>query len=157
MKWFLVILLAGVVAALTMVLRIPIPGTQGYMNLGDMAVVFSGLFLGKKYGAIAGGIGSAAADLIGGFFVFVPITLIAKGVEGYVAGSLGRRHPAWLALAGGIMVSIYFVAEVFLPGMGLAAAISELPFNLVQAVVGALGGFAVYKGVELGLPGIRGE
>lgn len=56
MKWFLVILLAGVVAALTMVLRIPIPGTQGYMNLGDMAVVFSGLFLGKKYGAIAGGI-----------------------------------------------------------------------------------------------------
>ena len=152
MKWFLVLLLAGVVAALTMVLRIPIPGTQGYMNLGDMAVVFSGLFLGRKYGAVAGGLGRAAADPIGGFFVFAPITLVAKGAEGFIAGSLGKRHPAWLALAVGTMVSVYFVAEVFLPGIGLAAAISELPFNLVQATAGALGGLAVYKGVRLALP-----
>jgi len=152
MKWFIVILLAGVVAALTMVLRIPIPGTQGYMNLGDMGVVFCGLFLGKKYGAIAGGVGSTAADLIGGFFVFAPITLLAKGLEGFVAGGLGRKHAAWLGLAVGIMVSVYFVAEVFLPGIGLAAAVSELPFNLVQAAVGAIGGFAVYKGVKLALP-----
>ena len=157
MKWFVIVLLAGVVAALTMVLRIPIPGTQGYMNLGDMAVVFSGLFLGKKYGWIPGGLGSAAADVIGGFFIFAPITFLAKGLEGFIAGTLGRQHSAWLALAVGAMVTVYFVAEVFLPGMGPAAAISELPFNVVQAGVGAIGGLAIYKGVTLALPESEGE
>lgn len=152
MKWFIVLLLAGVVAALTLVIRIPIPGSQGYLNLGDMAVVFSGLFLGKKYGAIAGGVGSAAADLIGGFLIFAPVTLVAKGLEGFIAGGLGRKHPAWVGLAVGTMVATYFLAEVFLPGMGLAAAVSELPFNAVQAAVGAIGGIAVHRGVRLALP-----
>ncbi|MGQ0551710.1 MAG: ECF transporter S component [Planctomycetota bacterium] len=152
MKWFVVLLLAGVVASLTMVIRIPIPGTQGYLNLGDMAVVFSGLFLGKKYGAIAGGAGSAAADMIGGFFIFAPVTLLAKGLEGFIAGSLGRKHGGWVGLAVGAMVFVYFVAEIFLPGMGLAAAVSELPFNAVQAVVGAVGGIAVHRGVQLAFP-----
>ena len=50
------------------------------------------------------------------------------------------------------MVAVYFVAEIFLPGVGLAAALSELPFNLIQAVVGAIGGFLIYKGVKLALP-----
>ena len=53
------------------------------------------------------------------------------------------------------MVSVYFLAEIFLPGMGLVAALSELPFNLVQAAVGAIGGVAIYKGVTVALPEIE--
>lgn len=152
MKIFWCILFAGVTAGLTLVVRIPIPGTGGYLNLGDMAVVFSGLYLGGRWGAVAGGVGSAAADVVGGFFIFAPVTLIAKGLEGFIAGTLGRRSLYWLALAVSVMVAVYFVAEIFLPGMGLAAALSELPFNLIQAVVGAIGGFLIFKGVKLALP-----
>ena len=89
MKTFLIILLAAATAALTFIVRVPIPGTGGYLNIGDIAVIFCGLFLGKKYGAIAGGVGSALADLIGGFFIFAPITLVAKGLEGFLAGLIG--------------------------------------------------------------------
>jgi uncharacterized membrane protein len=152
MKILWCILFAGVTAALTLVVRIPIPGTGGYLNLGDMAVVFCGLYLGGKWGGLAGGIGSAAADVIGGFFVFAPVTLIAKGLEGFIAGTLGRKNLLWLILAAGVMVIGYFVAEVFLPGMGIVPALSELPFNLIQAVVGAIGGIALYRGVKLALP-----
>lgn len=177
MKTFLIILLAGATAALTIVVRVPIPGTGGYLNFGDIAVIFCGLFLGKKYGAIAGGVGSALADIIGGFFIFSPITLVAKGLEGFLAGLIGemrvdgqelgkvssRRFKGGfegkkkivfilLPLAGLTMVAVYFLAEWLLPGWGLAAAISELPFNIAQAFVGSYVGYIVYVLVILALP-----
>ena len=155
MRIFLIILLAGITAALTIVVRVPIPGTGGYLNLGDMTVVFCGLFLGARWGGFAGGIGSAAADLIGGFFIFIPITFVAKGLEGFIAGSFGRKNPYLLIIAVLAMVSVYFVAEIFIPGMGFSAALSELPFNLIQALVGAIGGFSIYKGVSMALPQVE--
>lgn len=148
----LVLLLAAITAAFTIVIRIPIPGTGGYLNIGDMAVVFCGLFLGGKRGAIAGGLGSAMADLVGGFFIFAPITFIAKGFEAYIAGTLGKKKIYWVGPAAFVMVIVYFISEIFLPGMGFTAALSELPFNGIQAAVGAVGGIAVYKGVSLAFP-----
>jgi uncharacterized membrane protein len=154
MKTFLIILLAGATAALTFVVKVPIPGTGGYLNFGDIAVVFCGLFLGSKWGALAGGIGSALADVIGGFFIFAPATLIAKGLEGFLAGIIGgTKHPVRLiAVAGLPMIAVYFLYERFNPGMGLAAAWAEVPFNALQAVVGAFGGYGVYTAVRRALP-----
>lgn len=152
MTLFFVIAMAGLTAGLTLVIRIPIPGTGGYLNLGDMAVVFAGLFFGRWWGAVAGGIGSAMADLIGGYFVFAPVTLVAKGLEAFVAGAIGRKHALLLSLAGLVMIAIYFLAEIFMPGMGFGAALSELPFNLIQAAAGAIGGFAVFRAVNLAFP-----
>ncbi len=79
--------LTVVVALMTLFVRIPLP-TRGYFNVGDVAVVFAGLVLGSLsrerrfgWGAAAGGIGSALADIIGGYAIFAPVTLIAKGLE----------------------------------------------------------------------------
>ena len=162
MKVFLILLLAGATAALTIVVRIPIPGTGGYLNFGDIAVIFCGLFLGRKWGAVAGGVGSALADIIGGFFIFAPLTLVAKGLEGYIAGAIGERRRGekatststmiLLPLASLTMLCIYFIGELFYPGMGLAAALSEAPFNLIQAIVGVFGGFGVFVAVKKALP-----
>jgi len=153
--------------ALTIVVRIPIPGTGGYLNFGDIAVIFCGLFLGKKWGAVAGGVGSALADIIGGFFIFAPITLVAKGLEGFIAGLISERRGgekstatstmALLPLASFCMLSVYFIGELFYPGMGFAAALSEVPFNLIQAVVGVIGGFGVFLAVKKALPQRGGE
>lgn len=150
-KVVLIIILAGATAALSLFIRIPTPATGGYLNVGDMAVIFCGLFLGGRAGALAAGIGSAVADLMGGFFIFAPITLVAKGLEAFIAGTLGRKHPAWLFLSGIVMAVIYFLAESFLPGMGFSAALSSLPFNLIQAAMGAIGGFLIYKSVSAAL------
>lgn len=155
MKIFWVLLFAGVTAAFTFVVRIPIPGTGGYLNLGDMAVIFCGLYLGGKWGFVAGGVGSAMADILGGFFIFAPVTFFVKGLEAFVAGTLGKKNHLWLILAVAVMVLGYFLAEIFLPGMGLVAAFSELPFNLVQAVIGAIGGLYLYKGVAEALPRVN--
>jgi len=146
--------LTVVVALMTLFVRIPLP-SRGYFNFGDVAVVFSGLVLGQLaqnrkflWGAAAGGIGSALADIIGGFGLFAPITLIAKGMEGGLCAlASGRpRYIRWafLLLGGVSMVAGYFIAETLVPSIGLQGAVSEVLPNLIQAGGGIAGGTLTY-------------
>ena len=63
-KLVLAALLAALTAVATMIIRIPTP-TQGYIHLGDGMVLICGILLGPGLGALAAGIGSMMADLIG--------------------------------------------------------------------------------------------
>ncbi len=73
-KLVLAALLAALTAVATMIIRIPTP-TQGYIHLGDGMVLICGILLGPGLGALAAGIGSMMADLIGGYMAWVPGTL----------------------------------------------------------------------------------
>ena len=61
--------LAALSCAATMVLRIPSP-TGGYLNLGDAVVLLGAYLLGPAWGALAGGIGPALADLLAGYAAY---------------------------------------------------------------------------------------
>ena len=81
-------LLAALTCAATMSVRIPTLGTGGYIHPGDALVILCGIILGPSWGFLAGGIGSALADLLGGYFVYVPITLAIKGLVALSSGIL---------------------------------------------------------------------
>ena len=138
----LVAVLTALVTAVTMALAIPFPPTRGFFNLGDSMVFFSALTFGWRAGLVCGGIGSAAADVLLGYGYFAPVTLVAKGSEGLVAGLFakmggGKRNwTIWVGVAvGGLcMVVTYFVGEVLYYGIG--PAIAEVPVNVTQAAVG---------------------
>jgi uncharacterized membrane protein len=49
----------------TMIIRIPIPVTGGYFNLGDTFVMAAALLYGPLIGGVVGAIGPASADAIG--------------------------------------------------------------------------------------------
>jgi len=80
----------GLVALATISLQVSIPATQGYFNLGETMVYTFALLFGPKVGLIAGGIGSALADLITGYLPYAPATLVIKALEGYIVGYLSR-------------------------------------------------------------------
>jgi len=146
MKWYLIVGLTVMVMIATVLVRVPVPG-GGYFNLGDVVIIFSGLFGGWKAGLIAGGFGSAFADLIG-FPVFAPVTLIVKGLEGLVAG-LAKPDVKWQtyffpAIAVIIMVVGYFFGCLFFPNLGFGVAVADLPVNITQAIAGYIGGIALY-------------
>jgi len=148
----------GVMGALatiaTMIFVFPIPATSGYFNLGDTIVVITSLTFGPTVGAIAGGLGSGLADLLGGWYNWVIFTTVIKGAEGFVAGTLAgpkegrtmnKTIVAWVA--GGLcMVGGYFLVEVFM--YGLAGAVAELPFNTVQMLVSGLIGIPVASALK---------
>lgn len=141
--YVLAAIFTALVALLTMIFTIPIPATRGYINLGDAMIFTTALLLGKRIGFLAGGMGSALADLLLGYAQWAPFTLVIKGLEGFIAGFLGhqsfmgkREEPIWkpliaLVLAGLWMVVGYFFAGSFL--YSVPAASVELPGNLFQA------------------------
>lgn len=140
-------LLAAMTCVATMVLVVPSP-TGGYMNLGDAVVLLGAFLLGPVYGAAAGGIGAALADLLAGYALYVPATLVIKALMGAAAGLLwravGHRLPRLgLVLCGiaaeTLMVAGYWLYDGFLMH-SLTGAAAGIPSNLVQAVFGIAAG-----------------
>ena len=125
----------------TTVLMVPSP-TGGYMNLGDTVVLLGAYLLGPVYGAVAGGVGPALADLLGGYGIYVPATLVIKALMGVTAALLYRalQKKDWALLVCGvaaeaIMVVGYCRFDGFRAG-NLAAGLAGIPSNLMQAAFG---------------------
>jgi len=146
----LLALLIALTTAATMAIRIPVPATGGYINLGDSMVYISALLFGPLAGLVAGGIGSALADWFGGYLQFAPYTLVIKGVEGLVVGILAwallRSRPrpgvagvigsiVAIFVGGALMVVGYYAVEGFIMGQAAAA---EVPGNIFQVVGGLI-------------------
>jgi uncharacterized membrane protein len=148
----LLAILTALTTVLTLVIRIHVPATGGYLNFGDIGVFFAGLLLGPV-GGIAGGVGSSLADLIG-YPMYAPLTLVVKGLEGTIAGFIFRasrtipntKQRLLLALVCGslIMVLGYLAGETVMFGLqvgwlpSFANALSEVPINILQVVVGSI-------------------
>ena len=156
----------GVLMALTtvatMLIRIPTP-TKGYINLGDTVVNLSAWLLGPGYGAAAGGIGSALADLIAGYTVYCPATLVIKALMGVAAWTVWQQLSAKGSLAARItaaivseliMISGYAVFEGFLYGSAATAAAS-VAGNLVQGIFGASCSVLLYELIARHLPSLN--
>ena len=135
-------LLTALVAVATLTIRIPMPATQGYLNLGDAGIFVAALVFGPRTGLIAGGVGSALADLLGGYPHWAPFTLVIKGLEGFAVGMAfewARSHQGrviWAilcsSLGGFLMVAGYFITETFM--YGWQPALAALSGNMMQAL-----------------------
>ena len=151
-------IMIAVTAVFTLLVRVPIPATQGYFNFSDVAVYFAAFSFGPWIGLIAGGVGAALADVIGGWAQYAPLTFFAHGLQGLVAGFLGRGRGltgllvAW-AVGTTVMVGVYFVGEFWVLGLG-PEAWAEVPANLIQNVAGGLVGIPLYYAVRKAYPPI---
>lgn len=144
---------AALTCALTMVIKIPTPGTGGYIHPGDAMVIMCGVLLGPVYGFFAAGIGSMLSDLIGGYFVYIPATFLIKGLVALAAGYAYQQmeHRAAKPMTGVILGGVadivlvaggYFLFEAVLYGAA-GAAVSIIP-NLVQGISGLVLSMVLY-------------
>lgn len=142
--------LAAIFTALVFVatyfIAIPMPAV-GYVNLGDAFILLAVWILGPVYGAICGGVGAALADLMLGFAVYSPATLIIKALMAIVCyfvfkaiTKLTKRPVGFIvgAIAAElVMVLGYFVFEgIFM--VGFATASLNIIFNLIQGALSAV-------------------
>jgi energy-coupling factor transport system substrate-specific component len=135
----------------------------GYIHLGDIAIYFASFAFGPWIGMVAGGLGTGLADVLSGYAVYSPLSLIAHGLQGFVAGWIFRSARTqslkeglrliFGVIAGSIiLVAGYFLGESLIPIFGgMAYAATEIPWNFVQEAVGATGG-AVYLAVARAYP-----
>jgi uncharacterized membrane protein len=139
---------AALVCVATLTLVISIPATTGYFNIGETVIYTAALLFGPLVGGIAGGAGAAIADILVAA-QFAPGTLIVKGLEGAIVGFLNKKiqkrtrnlslsATASVIIGGLEMVTGYFIYEQLALGYPLAVALVEVPFNIVQMLVGLI-------------------
>lgn len=143
----------ALVTVATMFIRIP--SIKGYVNFGDIMIFTTAALIGKRTGLIAGGIGSAIADLIG-YPIYAPATLIIKGIEGLICGLLIRKGKGGelkkgnYALAASVaaiwMIIGYFGYECF--AFGYATAIGSVLGNVTQGAVSAIASFPIVFAIK---------
>ena len=147
----------------TIILRIPIPATGGYFNLGDTFVMLAGLLYGPLVGGLVGMIGPAAADAVG-YPPYILATGIVKGFEGlavgYISGgrSSGSIGKILVALIAGIIIIVggYYIFEAVIypalaksiPFFGVTdpkAALAEIVPNILQGGISAVIAFGIWR------------
>ena len=152
-KLVMAALFAALCTVMTMVIQVPSP-MQGYVNLGDCAVLLSAWVLGPLYGGAAAGTGSMLADILSGYAHYAPGTFLIKLAMAAAAALIFRALqrpsiplPAAQAVSGiaaeAIMTAGYFGYASLLLGSGLAAAAS-VPGNLIQGAFGLTAAATVY-------------
>lgn len=147
-------LLAAITCIATMLIRIP--SLTGYTHIGDSMVFIGVILLGKRDGIISGALGMFLADLLGGYFVWAPITLLIKGIMALIVGSIAFRkdyngknvinNTFGFILGGTWMVTAYLlfgalVARLMVAGAntlakGMLVSIKDVPGNVMQAIIG---------------------
>lgn len=159
-KLVLTALVMGLVFLMTSIVKIP-TSIGGYIHLGDAMVFMSVILLGKNAAIPASGIGAAMADAAGGYWIYVPATLIIKAAMAFVFAKMLERAEAHDVkggirtfyqmtgmLAGGVInVAGYFVFSAAVYGNPVAS-LGEVPFNILQTGVGIALAFALQKMLE---------
>lgn len=130
---------------------IPVPG--GHLYLNDLIIVIAALLLDPLLAFFVGGVGSFLGD-----FIFYPtpmfVSLAVHGLQAIVisvfANYILKKHPIISAIIGVfigavIMVVGYTLGRAFIYS-NVETAILKLPYQILQAAVGAiLGPVIVYK------------
>ena len=102
------------------------------------------------------------ADLLGGYFVYVPITFAVKGLIALFAGlvyqkmATDKKKKYIAVLIGGVIDIVlvaggYFVCEYFLYG---ASAAASIPANIIQGVGGLVISIILYP-ILIAIPDIN--
>lgn len=128
---------AAIVFVVTRMTWFPVGTAGAYVHFGDAFIYFTAFLLGGPIAAIAAALGSAICDLSTGYTVYVPATLLIKGLMGLTAGLLLKKRKFWVyilacVIGGAIMTAGYALYEICIPPFGLAYALFNIPFNMGQ-------------------------
>ena len=134
-------LMTALVFVATYLPHIPIP--LGYAHLGDAVIFLLALLAPRRAALFAACIGSALADLLGGFALWIVPTLVIKFVMAEIvcrmaaaANSVGRVGVA-LTLSSLWMAAAYTLAGAVLYD-SFAAALASFPGLFAEGVVNSV-------------------
>lgn len=151
---------AALVSVFTLVVRIPTPTTGGYISLCDASIVFVSAAFGPFTGFFASALGTAFADLIGGYPQWALISFAVHGIEGLIIGLLirgveeKRIRKALSLLVSPIVVPLgyFLLTGVFLESFATSAV--EIIPNFIQGVAGSVTGALLYVAVSSSYRGL---
>ena len=123
---------------------IKIPSLHGYAHLGDCMIFISVLLLGSRKGALAGGIGAALSDMVGGYMQWIIPTFFIKYMMARIMGLFIEKimpKSKWNWLVGSVVggaAQIILYTLVKIPLYGIGYAVAGLPSIGSQTLTGII-------------------
>lgn len=128
-------------------IKLPIAANGGLVHLGTAMLFIASILFGPKKGALAGAIGMGLFDIVGGWLIWAPITIVARGLQGYIVGKItwskGRKGNS-IALnviativSMPVMIAVYYIGEGILYG-NWVAPLASIPGDVLQNVLGVI-------------------
>ena len=132
---------AALIFVFTMFVKVPV--ASGYVHFGDALVYVGALILGSPYAFIAAAIGEGLADVLGGYAIYAPATVLIKCIlvlpfviERKNSSKLFTKRTALSTLPAALVtVAGYFFADLIIDK---SYAVADIPGNIVQAVGSAV-------------------
>lgn len=124
-------------------IRLPFAPNGGLVHLGNVPLFVAAILFGKRTGMIAGGIGMGLFDLLSGWTLWAPFTLVIVGCMSFVVGAITEKRKNMgfiiLALIAACAIKIvgYYFAEVVIYG-NWVVPFTSIPGNLIQIGVAAV-------------------
>lgn len=134
-------------------IRLPFAPNGGLVHLGNVPLFVAAILFGKRTGMIAGGIGMGLFDLLSGWTLWAPFTLVIVGCMGFVVGAITEKRKNMgfiiLALIAACAIKIvgYYFAEVVIYG-NWVVPFTSIPGNLIQIGVAAVITFIIIKPLQ---------
>ena len=137
-------LMTALVFVATYVPHIPIP--LGYANLGDAVIFLLAVLAPRRSVLFAACLGSAMADIFGGFALWAGPTILIKLIMAEIVCRLGQNNaaPAGRArcAAAFLLASLWMAAGYTLAGAvlydGMAAALASTPGLIAEGIANSI-------------------
>jgi len=119
-----------------------VPTGIGYIHLGDGFIFVASMILPLPYAMAAAAIGGGLADLISGYAIWIPATVIIKVLSTLIFSAKTRKLLCvrnGIAMLFGAAVNIigYYLYGSLIQG-NLIACLAEIPLNFIQEVAGGV-------------------
>lgn len=136
--------IAGIFSALVFVITayLHIPTYNGYVHCGDGLIFIAACILPMPYSIVVGVLGAMLADLLTGFAIWAPGSMIIKGLLALLFTCksnkiITKRNLIMLLPAALISAAGYYLYEVLITG-SFIASLSGIPGSLVQAAASSV-------------------
>ena len=136
--------ISGIFSALVFVVTayLHIPTYNGYVHCGDGIIFLAACMLPLPYSVIIGALGAMLADLLTGFAIWAPGSMVIKGLMALLfccktSRIITKRNLLMLLPAALISIAGYYVYEGIITG-SFVAALAGIPGSAVQAVASSI-------------------
>lgn len=134
-------------------IQLPFAPNGGLIHLGNVPFFLAAIFLDKRIGMTAGALGMGLFDLVSGWELWSPMTVISALIMGYIINKLNYKHLNLInllisfVLVAIVKVAVYYIGEVFILS-SLVTPLASIPGNIIQIAVSSVIVLVVLKPME---------
>ena len=134
-------------------IQLPFAPNGGLIHLGNVPFFLAAIFFDKRVGMTSGALGMGLFDLISGWVLWSPMTVISALIMGYILNKFNYKHLKLknlllsFVLVALVKVVVYYIGEVFILS-SFVTPLASIPGNIIQIAVSSVIVLVVLKPME---------